>query len=196
MVEREEQYRPDDLIAEARRQRVQAETTAALLDDAAFTRRPTPDRWSVSECFEHLALINEIYLDAIADAVARAPGGKPAAEGAKRARRHGWLGDAFVRSLEPPPRLKGGAFKATIPTRSGKAEVLPRFLAQQDRLIRVVTETRDLDYARVRLRSPFFKLLRLSLGQAFGAILAHNRRHIWQAEGVHALLRTNPQDRS
>ena len=69
------------------------------------------------------------------------------------------------------------------------------FMAAQDRVLRTIEAARDLDLRRARMRSPFFKPLRLTLGQSFGAILAHNRRHIWQAEGVLALLRTNPQAR-
>lgn len=196
MADRVTAYEPDDLAQEAGRQRGQVDALVASLDDATFGTRPSPDRWSVGECLEHLTLINSIYLDAIDDAVARARGRGIVRAADRRAGRHGWLGDAFVRSLEPPPRIRAGAFKPTLPKRRERTEVVPDFIVQQDRLIATIVDTRDLDYARVRLRSPFFKLLRLSLGQAFGAMIAHNRRHIWQAEGALALLRTNPQDRS
>jgi len=196
MPERDSAYAPDDLIAEARRQRSQVEEMAESLGEALFAQRPSSEKWSIGECIEHLALINTIYLDAIDAAAAHAEAQGLVRAADRRAGRHGWLGDLFVRSLEPPPRVKGGAFKPTVPTRRPKAEVIERFLAQQDRLIRTIGEVRALDFARVRLRSPFFKPLKLSLGQALGAMIAHNRRHIWQAEGVLALLRTNPQDRS
>ena len=188
-------YDADALQVEARRQRAQVEATAAPLDDVTFAQRPEAHRWSFGECLEHLALINTIYLDAIDATIGRARG-DDALRAGKRSRRHGWLGDAFVRSMEPPPRMKSGAVKGTKPLQRPRSEVLTEFLAAQDRLIRTIGEARELDLARVRMRSPFFKLLRLSLGQAFGVLLAHNRRHIWQADGALALIRSNPLTRS
>jgi len=188
-------YDTNSLQAEARRQRAQVEATAARLDDATFGERPEPHRWSFGECLEHLTLINTVYLDAIDATIARSRGAVPT-RSEKRAGRHGWLGDVFVRSMEPPPRMKSGAMKGTAPLRRPRAEVVTQFLATQDRLIRTIGAARELDLARVRLRSPFFRLMRLSLGQAFGAMLAHNRRHIWQADGVLALLASNPHPRS
>lgn len=189
-------YEPDAMLAEARRQRGQVESLSAPLDDHDFEWRPDPSRWSVGECLQHLALMNVIYLDHIDETIARARETGLLAQPAERAMRHGRLGDAFVRSLEPPPgRLKGKAFARTLPGQRPKSEVLPMFMAAQDRVLRAIETARDIDLRRARMRSPFFKPLRLTLGQSFGAILAHNRRHIWQAEGVLALLRTNPQAR-
>ncbi|HUF12458.1 MAG TPA: DinB family protein [Longimicrobiales bacterium] len=178
-----EAYDPDEMIAEARRQRRLVERMTASLDEAAFAAAPAPGGWSVGQCLEHLALINQVYLDAIEDAAQRGQGG-PHGRGRRRKRRHGWLGNAFVRSLEPPVRLKGRAFAATVPQGRSRDQVLSAFFAAQDRLVLAIEAARGLDFARVRMSSPFFRLLRLSLGQAFGAVLAHNRRHIRQAEDV------------
>lgn len=179
-----EAYDPDEMMAEARRQRLLVEQMTAPLDEAAFAAAPAPGGWSVGQCLEHLALINEVYLDAIEGAAQRGRvAGHMAAAGGRR-RGHGWLGDAFVRSLEPPVKLKGRAFAATVPAGRSRAQVLRAFFAAQDRLMLAIDAARGLDFARVRMSSPFFRLLRLSLGQAFGAVLAHNRRHIRQAEDV------------
>lgn len=189
-------YDPEAMIAEARRQRGQAESLATPLDARDFDWRPGEGRWSVGECLEHLALMNDIYLDALEPALAQARESGQLSGGAQKPGRHSRLGDAFVRSLEPPPgRFRGRAFARTVPAQRAKSEVLAQFLDAQDRMIRVIGSARDIDLARARMRSPFFRPLRLSIGQAFGAMLAHNRRHIWQAEGVLALLRTNPQAR-
>ncbi|HEX6587884.1 MAG TPA: DinB family protein [Longimicrobiales bacterium] len=189
-------YDVDALLAEARRQRGQVESLGAPLGDHEFEWRPDAGRWSIGECLEHLALINGIYLDAIDAALAEARAAGLRADPAERAKGHGRVGDAFVRSLEPPPgRLKGKAFARTVPSQKPKSVVLPAFLGAQDRLLGTIEDARGLDFRRARMRSPFFRLLRLTLGQSFGAVLAHNRRHIWQAEGVLALLRTSPQSR-
>ncbi len=45
---------------------------------------------------------------------------------------------------------------------------------------------RGVDLGRVRFRSPFFALLRFSLGAGFEMLLAHDRRHLWLAREVMA----------
>lgn len=177
-------YDADAMIAEARRQRVVVETMTAPLDAASFAARPPRGGWSVGECLEHLALINRTYLDAVDGAVQRGRAASLTVAADRRPRRHGWLGDAFVRSMEPPARVKFRTFKATTPEARPRDEVLSAFFATQDRLVRAIEAARGLDFARVRMSSPLVRWLRLSLGQAFGAMLAHNRRHIRQAEGV------------
>ena len=189
-------YDADALLSEVRRQRGQVESLATPLTEAEFAWRPAGGRWSVSECLEHLALMNGIYLEAIDAAVARSRAAGLLAQASERADRHGRIGDAFVRSLEPPPgRLKGKAFASTVPAQTSKAAVLPQFMEVQDRFARTIDAARDIDFRRTRMRSPFFRPLKLTLGQSFGAMVAHNRRHIWQAEGVLALLRSNPRTR-
>ena len=180
-------YEADAMVEEARRQRTRVDALFAPLDSATFARRPGPERWSVGDCLDHLTLAMTAYLDAIEELAPRARERGLIAEAARQKRRrhrHGWLGDAFIRSLEPPPRFKSRTFKAIMPQGRARDVVLPLFLGTQDRLIGSIEATRDLDLARVRMRSPFLRLLPLSLGQAFGAMLAHNRRHLWQAEGV------------
>ena len=179
-------YDAAEMVEEARRQRAQVLALTAPLDAAAFTRKPTPRGWSVGECLDHLTLINRIYLDAIDEAVRRGrSAGLTAGAGHGRTRRHGWMGNVFVRSLEPPPRPKVPTFRRTTPVpQRDRDVVLGEFLATQDRVTGAIDGARDLDLAAVRLRSPFVRALPLSLGQVFGAILAHNRRHIRQAERI------------
>ena len=189
-------YEPDSMITEARRQRLEVEALGARASDVAFASAPEGGGWSAGECLEHLTLMNRIYLDAIDEATrrGRAAGRKVVPDGPPK--RHGWLGDAFVRSLAPPATLKTRTFRRTVPARRPRADVLRDFMATQDRLVSTIDGARDLDFSRVRMSSPFFRLLRLSLGQSFGAMLAHNRRHIAQAEAALASLVADAETRS
>lgn len=193
-------YAVPEMAGEVARQRAQVEAMTSPLDADAFGWRETPGRWSVGECLDHLTLMNRIYLDLLEDVAARASeAGVYAADGGaddgialpvagvgrRRPRRHGWVGDWFVRAMEPSSRMKVGTFRSTTPDPQRPREVaLGEWMATQDRLARAIDGARGLDLARVRTRSPFLRLLPLSLGQAFGAVLAHNRRHISQAERV------------
>ena len=82
--------------------------------------------------------------------------------------------------MEPPPRQRLRTFKVMQPQPDGDAsEVLATLVDSLDRLGRQLEAARGLDLGRVRFRSPYLRLLRLSLGGGFEALLAHGRRHLW-----------------
>ena len=53
-------------------------------------------------------------------------------------------------------------------------------------------DAKGVDLGRARVRSPFFRLLRTSADESFRILLAHNRRHLWQAR--RALEAPEPPD--
>lgn len=79
-------------------------------------------------------------------------------------------------------------FKKMVPDPGTIREAaLPDFLTAQDRLLAAVAGAEGLDLGRIRLRSPFLGLLRLSAGAALGLLLAHTDRHIWLMHEVNRL---------
>ena len=58
-------------------------------------------------------------------------------------------------------------------------DVLASFRECQGRLAQVAEEARGVDLGRTRISSPFLRILRFSVGAAFGILLSHTRRHIW-----------------
>ena len=156
-----------------------AQSIVAGLSDAQGRRRPAPESWSVAECLSHLAATNEIYLPTIVDAVRR---GRAAGRPASRPFRPGIVGRLLVSTMEPPPRRPLRAPAAIRPRDDVPlATAMGAFTAAQDALRAEVAAALGLDLAAVRLRSPLFPLLRMSLGTCFALLAAHERRHLWQA---------------
>jgi len=58
------------------------------------------------------------------------------------------------------------------------------FADWQDRLVERIKTADGFDLRRVRRRSPVLPLMKWSLGTMFALVLAHERRHIWQARQV------------
>jgi hypothetical protein len=56
-------------------------------------------------------------------------------------------------------------------------------------LIEQVRMTAGLDLSRIKLGSPIVPIVRLPLGTWFAFIIAHERRHVWQARQVRQELR-------
>lgn len=155
---------------------------AGGLTDAQFSWQPEPGRWSIAECLAHLNLTAARFLPAIDAAVAdgRARGlvgGGPFS--------YGLLERLFIRAMEPPPRLRVRAPRYFQPAAvQSRDRVLGEFLEWQDRIAAMIQRADGLDLARVRHRSPVAPIFRYSLGTSFAALLAHERRHLWQARQV------------
>lgn len=163
----------------------EAERLMAGLDDAAFAWRPAPERWSIGECIVHLTLTARLYLPTIDDALAAARAQGLLGAGPYR---HGVLGALMVRAMEPPPRLR-----LRIPTRAIEPsreipleEARAVYLASHDELRARFAAAEGVDLGRTRIVSPFARRVRLSLGHAFALLVAHERRHLWQAARVRA----------
>jgi hypothetical protein len=172
----------DGYLEQIRYIRQDVAAIVANLADGQFTWRPAPDRWSIGECFEHLNLTAAAFIPAIdaatADALARnlrsdGPFVYPLFE------------RLFVTSNEPPPRRRFRAFKAyRPPAQLSRDTVMNSFLAWQDRLVERIRRADGLDLRRARRRSPILPIMKWSLGTMFELVLAHERRHIWQARQV------------
>jgi hypothetical protein len=179
----------DDAYAAAR---ADAEALIAGLTEAQAAWRPHPTAWSVAECLDHLAATNRGYLSAMqlaADSARRAKKFRQAGRSALP----GFLGGWFVRSLEPPAKLKTKAPQAIKPrTAPTLADSSAAFLASHAAAQNFLRANSDLDLAAIRFTNPFIGVLRLSLSTAIHIIPAHERRHFHQARAVLAACQTKP----
>ncbi len=171
----------------------EAGALVAGLSEEQGTWCPEAGSWSISECFDHLATANRVYLAAMREPAERARlNGRP-----RRAPvTAGWLGRLFVRSLEPPPRWWSRR-RAPRKIRPRPAPPLaPTFaglVASQADVRAFLRAHADLDLAGIRFQSPLFRGLQFSLATGFHVIAAHERRHLWQAWSVRRVLGRNEQ---
>ena len=145
-----------------------------------------PDRWSIAECLSHLNVTADQYYPAIDRSMRRARERELLGKGPFR---HGFLMNRFIAMLEPPP---GRSFKAPRnfkPRARNLANEIGIFFAHQEAIMKRVRQADGLDLARVKLVSPVSKWLRMSLGQCFALLAAHQRRHLWQSARVREALK-------
>jgi DinB superfamily len=159
-----------------------------LTNEAAAWRQDA-DSWSVSECLDHLAIANRVYLGAM----------KPVAERALtqgRRRRGpaqpGVIGGWFVHTLEPPvrPRFRSKAPRTIRPRPAPSLDdSFEQFLTSQNEVRGFLQRYADIDLAGVLFPNPFLRGLRFSLATGLHVIAAHERRHLWQAWRVREAAR-------
>ena len=152
------------------------------LSEAQFNWRPEAGRWSIAECLTHLNVTARQYFPLIRAAIEQARARHLLSAGPFR---HGFLGNWFVRSLEPPVKRRFKAPKIFVPPPDQPfVSVVPEFMGVQEQLLRFVRDANGVDLARAKVHSPASRLIRISLGQSLALLAAHERRHLWQARQV------------
>ncbi len=155
---------------------------------AALLQPPAPGSWSVIQCLDHLNSYGRYYLPHLKAALDKgAHRGFPAAVKFKSS----WIGNYFTNLMQPKP---DGALKSKMQApkdhrpvpQPDAAKVLAEFTAQQEQLLRLLERARQTDIGRVRVPISITKLIKLSAGDTFRFLVAHEQRHMLQA--LRALL--------
>ena len=169
------------LIDEVRAVRARARALQARVpDDAAFAWRPKDGRaWSAGHCIDHLNQMHRVYFGEIRHALSRA---ERAPAPVTEPIRSTWIGRRFAASMEPG-QVKMKSPPHVIPhVKFERAAVWDEFFRGLDELEATLNDAANIDLNRPTFPSPFFKLSRVRVGTGFRVLLAHLRRHLYQAE--------------
>lgn len=173
----------DQLMADL--QTIQAVTAQRFrpLNDEQLNRRPSPDKWSVGQCLEHLNIIWGYYLPLITRRLQQAQSKQTRpAEMVK----HGFIGRRLTAAMRVPASDK----PLTSPQQyAPSGSRLPRtvvevFGRQLDELLTVVQQARSINANAVRIPNPIIPLLRLRLTDQLEFLVVHLQRHVTQAGQV------------
>jgi len=135
--------------------------------------------WSVTQCLDHLARTTNAVLPAISMAIARAP-----RLTTNRALRTGALTRVLLRNLEPPYRLRFSVHSSVVPRQDNFRLAWGAFEDSQNQLAWTIRCAAGLALDRVIVKSPVYARLRYNVYGALRMLAAHERRHLWQMEGI------------
>ncbi len=146
------------------------------LSEAQWKFKSAPDRWSVAECMEHIALAEEYILGEVTSKVMTAPAGPADRDYAKI--------DAGVLAMIPDRSHKAQAPEPLVPTgRWTPQEALDHFLKSRAKTIEFLKTTPDLR-AHVTDQNPLG--MPLDAYEFVLLISAHSERHTKQMLEVKA----------
>jgi hypothetical protein len=159
-----------------------AQGVAAGLTPDQLARRPEPAKWSIAECLAHLNTTAWVVQRFMSKGVER---GKKEKIFGKEPFKLGPKGKLLIWIATPPPKFRLRAPKAVAPPVkiANPAGVLPEFMRAQDEWERLLREAEGLDLSRIKV-GPRFSPFRCRLSAAFPWMMAHQRRHLLQAENV------------
>ncbi len=150
-----------------------------------FNQRPAEGQWSVGECLEHLYKTGHYLSIPMREAI---EAGHTAGRYREGPFRYSYFGNWFAKVAgvqADPDKGKVKAPKLYVPQSNlDPAETVQRFQDLQDELSELTRKAQGLDLKRVKVTSPAFKLLRLSLGVWINMLPDHQRRHFDQAQRV------------
>lgn len=146
------------------------------LSDAQWAFKPSPERWSIAECAEHIAVAEDTVWQVVQDQVLKspaAPESKPEVAGK----------DEIIQKMVPDRSKKVQAPERLQPTGrwATRAELIKHFTERRAEEIAYLRETQD-DLRSHFAEHPFMKLL-----DGYQWLLlngAHSKRHTAQIEEV------------
>ena len=173
----------DDLLTQLEQIRQRASDLVAGLTPEQLTLRPDPAQWSIAECLAHLNVTGASFVPLLESAIQQGRENKIVGKGPFKP---GALGRLLKWIAEPPPKFRMRAPKTILPpsTITDPAKIMAEFMRLQDEWERLVKECDGLDQEKVKCKTPFPPLPALRLCAPIPWMLAHERRHLLQAEKV------------
>ena len=152
------------------------------LSAAQLNWKPSAERWSVGQCFDHLIVTNSCFF---ADMEGVASGKHRTSLWGRVSPLSGFIGGLILRSLDPEKGRNTKAARVFRPASSDvAADVLEQFAGHQRELAARMRATAGRDLARTIVTSPVTAVATYSLLDAYRIIVAHERKHFEQARRV------------
>jgi hypothetical protein len=154
------------------------------LGNGILIRQPAQDKWSVAQVVEHLNSYNRYYLAHMEAAI------KKANKGTAATFSPGWFGAYFTKMMysnvaagEISNKMKAPKDHRPMPqTDSNKA--INEFLQGEAKLLELLALARQYNISKVRVPISISRLIKLSLGDTFNFLIAHQMRHFLQIKNT------------
>jgi hypothetical protein len=159
------------------------ETKSAFgpLSPSQLNWKPSANRWSVAQCFDHLLTTNQGYFPVIDDVLA----GKKRVFWERVPLLPKLAGRFFIKVLDPASTRKLRAPKGFQPTQSDiPKSVIGEFIDQQQQLMEKMRASEHLALEKIVITSPIAAVITYSLMDAYRIIVVHQQRHFLQAKRV------------
>ncbi len=169
------------VIAAAKDVASEAKNVFGNLSVAQLNWKPSSDRWSVAQCFDHLITSNAAYFPVVEGVLA----GKKRTFWERMPVLPGLAGKMLIKALDPESTRKVKAPKKFQPAQSDiRASVIDDFVSQQGQIVEKMKATEQLDLERIIITSPVASAITYSLMDAYRIIVVHEQRHFQQAKRV------------
>ncbi|HKU76967.1 MAG TPA: DinB family protein [Pyrinomonadaceae bacterium] len=169
------------LMAAVKQIAADTKSTFAQLSPSQLNWKPSAERWSVGQCFDHLLSSNKGYFPIVDDVLK----GRKQSVWESMPLLPGLAGKLLIKSLDPASTHKIKAPKRFQPAQSDiRASVISDFVDQQTQIAEQMKASEHLDLEKIVITSPVSAAITYSLMDAYRIIVVHEHRHFQQAKRV------------
>ena len=156
------------------------------LDGEQLNWRPHINLWSIGQCLEHVMKANGPYFEIFENTV---NGTKRATFWERLPLLPAFWGSLVLNSVNPETSRKTRAPKLFMPSRETTSpDIVDSYCRQQRELASALEALAELDLDTHIITSPVASFVTYSLRNALAIIVAHEERHLLQAEKVLSLM--------
>lgn len=152
------------------------------IPDAVIQQKSEDASWSIGECISHINVTGHKYLENLIEAYDKVEFSEIEGSGSFTPRILPFL---FISLMQPPVKWKIQAPSIFKPeSNRSKEQLLEDFNQLQDQFLSLLNKSKKLDLSRIKLSSPLTPLFRINASECFAILIAHQNRHLWQAEKI------------
>lgn len=175
-------------LSEANQIKATVEQKFLHLSADLLNKKPSPNSWSATECFQHLLYTDGEYLkhfNKIVEKSQQSAGDNSFNHSAIHSFKHSFWGKLILYFVNPKTKMKSKTTKAFNPSYSQvEPDVVQKYLLQHGQIEGVFGKMRNLDLKNLKMPSPINEKIKYNLGDAIKILILHDQRHIQQAELV------------
>ena len=168
-----------ELISELQKISTDTQTAFGKLSPAQINWKPAAEGWSVGQCLEHLIKANELFYDKL-DEIADGKQTNSLLESFSPLSR--FFGNLLIGSLKKDGRKFKAPTQNIVPPSEIDPNILEIFAAHQSELIGKIRRIETTNWNKIKVTSPFMKLITYKLSDGFQIVVEHEKRHLRQAE--------------
>ncbi len=171
----------DNLLSELRK--ISGDATGIFGDLTAeqINWKSGAEGWSVGQCFEHLIKTNLLFFPELERIAGRT---RTNSFWENYSPLSSFFGNLLVNSLKKDERKFKAPTRKIVPPSEINASIIEQFVAHQTELIEKIKRTENADWRKIKITSPFMRLVTYKLADGFRVVVEHERRHFRQAERV------------
>ena len=174
--------KPEDWISECHQCMKMAEELTKDLTNEQFNWKPSPKKWSIAECFEHLIVTGNKMSPIIAKAVEK---GRKKGKTGEPPFYAGSIGTWFLKGsgIKGKPLPAPGVYKP-VHSELDLKRTLQELETLQQEFIGLIEDSDGLDLSKIRARSAITPFMRLNVATWFQSMPGHQFRHFNQMRRV------------
>jgi hypothetical protein len=147
-----------------------------------LNRKPSPGRWSIAQCLEHIIVSNETYIPLLEQVI---KGTYKNTLWEKINPLTGYTGKKMAASLGAVVTRKFISPKLFLPAaKNVSTDIIERFLLHQEKLIKIFSSLEKKEFDKNKITSPVASLVTLYVPDVLKIITEHEKRHVNQAMQV------------